>query len=98
LNKVLFIFSFLIIKITIFALISFLINLSFLNRIKKTSSMKNLIFGLQITLIGITSLYIVWNYTFHSIFWGIAMWFIPIYLITTGFTFGLIGYLDKSNT
>lgn len=91
------IFSSLIIRTIIFVFISFVINLSVLKKIKNTNAMKNLIFGLQITLIGISSLYIIWNYTFYSLFWSQVMWFIPIYLITTGFTFGLIGYLDKNN-
>ena len=96
-DKELIIFSSLIVKIIIFASISFVINLSFLNKVKNVNSMKNLMFGLQITLIGISSLYLAWNYTFYSIFWSNAIWFIPVYLITTGFTFGIIGYLDKSN-
>ena len=96
-DKGLFIFSSLIVRTIIFVLISFAINLSFLKKIKNINAIKNLIFGLQITLIGIGSLYIFWNYTFYSIFWSVIMWFIPIYLITTGFTFGLTGYLDKSN-
>ena len=96
-DKGLVIFSSLIVKIIIFASISFVINLSFLKKVKNINAMKNLIFGLQITLIGISSLYVVWNCTFYSIFWSDAIWFIPTYLITTGFTFGIIGYLDKSN-
>ncbi|WP_294363253.1 hypothetical protein [uncultured Clostridium sp.] len=95
-DKGLVIFSSLIIRIIIFAFISFVINLSVLKKIKNINAMKNLIFGLQITLIGISSLYIIWNYTFYSIFWSKIMWFIPIYLLTTGFTFGLTGYLDKN--
>lgn len=95
-DKGLVIFSSLIIRIIIFAFISFVINLSVLKKIKNINAMKNLIFGLQITLIGISSLYIIGNYTFYSIFWSKIMWFIPIYLLTTGFTFGLTGYLDKN--
>lgn len=98
LDKGVVIFSSLIIRTIIFVFISFVINLSVLKKIKNTNAIKNLIFGVQITLIGISSLYIIWDYKFYSsIFWSQVMWFIPIYLITTGFTFGLTGYLDKNN-
>lgn len=81
----------------IFIIISCAINFCFIKRIKKISGLKNLIFGLQITLIGMVIFYMIFNYTFYSIFWSIVMYFIPIYFLTTGFTISLIGYLEKIN-
>lgn len=96
-DKLLKIFGSFTFSTLIFIAISCGINFCFIKRIKKISGLKNLIFGLQITLIGMVVFYIIFNYTFYSIFWSIAMYFIPIYLLTTGFTLSLIGYLGKTN-
>lgn len=78
-----------------FIILSSIINYFILQKIKKVNGLKNIIFGLEITLIGMLVFYLTYTYSFTSIFWSIAMYFIPVYIITTGFTLGLIGYIDK---
>ena len=78
-----------------FIILSSIINYFILQKIKKVNGLKNIIFGLEITLIGMLVFYLTHTYSFTSIFWSIAMYFIPVYIITTGFTLGLIGYIDK---
>lgn len=79
----------------ILVLISYVINLSFIHKIRKKDGYKNLIFGLQITLIGVVAFYVKYNYTYLSLFWSVVINFIPIYILTTGFMFSLIGYFDN---
>lgn len=78
-----------------FIILSSIINYFILQKIKKVNRLKNIIFGLEITLIGMLVFYLTHTYSFTSIFWSIAMYFIPVYIITTGFTLSLIGYIDK---
>lgn len=47
------------------------------------------------TLIGMLVFYITYTYKFTSIFWSTAMYFLLVYIITTGFTISLIGSLSK---
>ena len=96
-DKFLIIFGSFTFSTLIFIAISYGINLCFIKRIKKINGLKNLIFGLQITLIGMVVFYLIFNYTVYSVFGSIVRYFIPIYILTTGFTFSLIGYLDKTN-
>lgn len=81
--------------IIVFAFLSFTINYFFMQRIKHIDGIKNIIFWLQLTLIGVLSFYLIYTHTFTSIFWSIALYFIPVYILTTGFTISLIGYISK---
>lgn len=96
-DKFLIIFGSFTFSTLIFIAISCVINFCFIKRIKKISGLKNLIFGLQITLIGMVVFYIIFNYTFYNIFWSIAMYFVPICILTTGFTLSLIIYYSTFN-
>ncbi len=78
-----------------FIILSSIINYFILQKIKKINGLKNIIFGVEITLIGMLVFYLTHTYRFASIFWSIAMYFVPVYIITTGFTISLIGYMSK---
>ena len=78
-----------------FIILSSIINYFVLQKIKKINGLKSIIFGLEITLIGMLVFYLTHTYRFASIFWSIAMYFVPVYIITTGFTVSLIGYIYK---
>lgn len=80
-----------------FIILSCIINISFIQKIKKISEIKNIIFGLHLTLIGILTFYLTYTYMFTSMFWSIAMYFLPIYIITTGFMMSLVGYFTNLN-
>ena len=66
-----------------------------LENIKKVNGLKNILFGIEVTLIGILIFYLAFKYTFTSMLWSIVVFFIPVYIITTGFTLSLIGYISK---
>ena len=96
-NQILsFLFGTLIQIVITFIILSSIINYFILQKIKKFNGLKNIVFGVEITLIGMLVFYLTHTYRFTSIFWSIAMYFVPVYIITTGFTISLIGYISKN--
>lgn len=92
-NKFLIIFFGTQIQTTItFIILSFLINIKLIPAIRKNDGLKNILLGLHLTLIGMLLYYEVSNYVFTTVFWSIAMYFLPIYIITLGFSISLNGY------
>ena len=91
-----FLFGTLIQTVITFIILSSIINYFILQKIKEFTGLKSIIFGIEITLIGMLVFYLTYTYTFTSIFWSIAMYFVPVYIITTGFTVSLIGYISKA--
>lgn len=88
---------FLLGNIFILILISCFINIILLKKFKIYNYMQNLLFGLELTLIGVILYYINTGYLHYSFFFNTIINFITTYLLTTGFTLTLIGYLSKSN-
>lgn len=57
--------------IVTFIVLSSIINYFILQKIKKFNGLKNIIFYLEITIIGMLAFYLTYTYTFTSIFWSI---------------------------
>lgn len=97
-DKEIIVFSAYLIVFIIFIALSILINkLVFIKKIKMKNYIKNFIFGILIFLLGIFLLYLSYNKEFRSNGLNLIKYFIPVYIITTGFTIVLMGYLDNNN-
>ena len=83
------------IVIIFFLVLSIILNIGFIKRIKRDKGASNIIFGMIISIVGISSFLFVWNFTFYSITEVIVAYFITIYLIVTGIFFTSIGFLFK---
>jgi len=80
---------------SIFAIISAIIDIFLLKKVKRKAPIANVLFGIHITLIGIFIFSIVYNTTFYNRIDSIIPYFIAIYLITTGFIFSLIEFVKQ---
>ena len=78
-----------------FIIISILLDLFLLKHIKRKDPVANVLFGLQITLMGMFVYFIVYNTTFYTPYGSLFPYFIAIYLITTGVMFSFLEFIKQ---
>lgn len=76
-------------------LFSIFITLFLMPHIKRKEPIVNVLFGLQITLIGMFVFYIVYNTTSYTLYANVLPYFIATYLITTGLVFSAFEYFKR---
>ena len=74
-------------------IIAIIINFALRGSIKNKDSIHCIMFGLEVTIIGILLYYTVYTSIFASEFANILPYFIAIYFITTGFMISLAGFI-----
>lgn len=83
------------IKFISMIIISIIIDLLILKKIKQKKRPKDSILGFQISILGIFLFYIVYNREFYTMYADIIPFFMSVYLIVTGVVFNIYNYINQ---